>query len=119
MRSSEHQIAVAVMVWWAYSHKRIGVPDHRLLFAIPNGGLRNIRVAMNLKAEGVRAGIPDYFLAVPRQGKAGLFIELKAENGRLSPEQGEMLELFGDQGYGRSIAYGTDEAIKAIEGYLS
>jgi len=74
---------------------------------------------MNLKAEGVRAGIPDYFLAVPRQGKAGLFIELKAENGRLSPEQGEMLELFGDQGYGRSIAYGTDEAIKAIEGYLS
>src|SRR3990167_7125439 len=67
MRQIEHQIAVAFTMWWAYNNKRLGVPDVRLLFAIPNGGLRNIRVAMNLKAEGVRAGIPDYFLAVPRQ----------------------------------------------------
>lgn len=37
-----------------------------LLFAIPDGGRRDAVTGAHLKAEGVRAGVPDMFLAVPR-----------------------------------------------------
>ena len=42
-----------------------------LLFAIPNGGHRHIGTARKLKAEGVKAGVPDCFLAVPKDEKHG------------------------------------------------
>ena len=47
-----------------------------LLFAIPDGGRRDAVTGAHLKAEGVRAGGPDMFLAVPRQNAPGLFPEL-------------------------------------------
>jgi hypothetical protein len=54
------------------------------LFAVPNGGRRSIMEAMQLKASGVVAGIPDMVLAW--KGKAFGF-ELKIETGRLSKDQ--------------------------------
>lgn len=114
--------AVALMQWWAYyaNTKKI---DQRLLFAIPNGGARHIAVARKLKAEGVRAGIPDYFLAVPQKGFSGLFLELKAgglgfKAGRLSEAQHDAMCVLLAAGYKTITAYGTDEAIRAVEGYL-
>lgn|SRR3990167_2922791 len=117
MKQREHTIAVAFAMWWAYNHKRLGVTDGRLLFAVPNGGARHIAVARKMKAEGIRAGVPDYFLAVPKE-RHGLFLELKAEKGRLSHDQAQMIDLLAAQGYAWAIAYGTDQAIKAIEDYL-
>ena len=61
-KSTEHQEQVALVTWF-----RIRFPLLRMaLFAIPNGGLRHIKVAMTLKAEGVIAGVSDLFLMVPR-----------------------------------------------------
>lgn len=78
---------------------------------------------MMLKAEGSVPGIADYFLAVPRQYMAGLYLELKAggvgiTKGRPSKDQIEFGRLVSEKGYKFVIAYGTDEAIKAIEDYL-
>ena len=122
MRQVEHGIAVAFMAWWSYSHKKFGI-DERLLWATPNGGARHIGVARKLKAEGVRAGVADYFLAVPVGGRHGLFLELKAggiigPKGRLSEEQKAFGLLVQDQGYDFEVAYGLDEAIEAVRGYL-
>lgn len=122
MRSIEHQCAVAFMVWWGYQYKRFGV-DFRLLYPNLNGGFRHIATARKLKAEGSRPGIPDYFLAVPRNGSHGLYIELKAggvgiEKGRPSKDQLEFGALVQAQGYQFVVAYGTEEACKAVENYL-
>jgi hypothetical protein len=55
-------------------------------WAVPNGGYRHLYVATKLKAEGVRRGTPDLCFIVPPTGRAA-FLELKALNGSLSPEQ--------------------------------
>jgi hypothetical protein len=122
MRDIEHNIAVAFMTWWSYAHKGFGVDD-RLLFAIPNGGARHIWVAKKLKAEGVRAGVSDYFLAVPVLENHGLFLELKAggnltRKGVLSPEQKAFGRLVSENGYAFDVAYGIEEAIKSVRDYL-
>lgn len=50
---SEHDQQVAVVEWYDLN----GIP----VFAIPNGGIRHKRTAAMLKAEGVKAGVPDLF----------------------------------------------------------
>lgn len=58
------------------------------VFAVPNGGSRNIIEAANLKAQGVMAGVSDLILLLPNKV---YFIELKNPNGkgRQSPAQRE------------------------------
>lgn len=59
------------------------------VFAVPNGGSRNLIEARNLKAQGVMAGVSDLILLLP--SRKVYFIELKNPNGkgRQSPAQCE------------------------------
>lgn len=111
---SEHEIQCAVVKWWRFYSDM----EHRaLLFAIPNGGLRNAVTSRRLKAEGVMAGVPDLFLAMPRAPYAGLWIELKSEKGRLSESQTEMLGLLNGQGYLAKVCRGFYAAIDCLKEY--
>ena len=106
------------MQWWSLVHKSFGVPE-QLLFAIPNGGYRNIVTAMKLKSEGVRSGIPDLMLAVPRNGKHGLFVEMKkSKGGRVSDSQHSVIADLLDAGYAVTVCHGFEEARLRITHYL-
>lgn len=116
---SEHEEQTALMRWWSVAAMLYGVHEASL-FAIPNGGLRNVIVATRLKAEGVRAGIPDLFLAVPRGGLHGLFIELKrARGGRTSDVQENAMGLLRAQGFRCIVCRGCAEAKAEIDAYLT
>jgi len=115
----EHIEQVDLMHWWSLAHKQFGIPE-QLLFAIPNGGQRSIVTASKLKAEGVRAGVPDLFLAYPTpHGGRGLFIEMKKPiGGRVSYNQDVMLFNLANVGYHCAICHGWLEAKDAIEKYM-
>jgi hypothetical protein len=117
MRHLEAQSQRAVMRWWGYSCKVLLVPEH-LLFAVANGGYRRPREAMLLKQEGVRSGVSDLILLVPRGHWHGMALEMKAADGRLSKEQTQFLNDAKAQGYHAIVARSTDEAIEAITNYL-
>lgn len=90
-----------------------------LLWATPNGGLRDIRVATTLKSEGVKAGVPDITLAYPTDKYHGLFIELKRQKGgRTSKEQEHMIRLLRERGYRVEVCKGCNEAIATLASYL-
>jgi hypothetical protein len=108
----------ALFQWARIMEKRM--PELRLLYHIPNGGLRNKPVAVRLTAEGVRRGVPDMCLPVARHGYHGLYIELKRrKSGKATPEQREWIELLNGQGYRAEVCHGFDEARAVIEGYLT
>ena len=87
-------------------------PNVRIL-AIPNGGARNIVTAVNLKAEGVRSGVPD--LLVPAWG---MWIEMKrAKGGRLSPEQKDWIEYLKSIGHTVIVAKGATDGIEQVIQY--
>lgn len=119
MNHIEHTEQVSLMKWWSLACKSFGIPE-QLLFAIPNGGHRNIVTATKLKAEGVRAGVPDLFLAYPTpHGGRGLFIEMKkAKGGRVSNDQGVMIFNLANVGYHCVVCHGWVEAKDAIERYM-
>lgn len=76
---TEHDEQKALITWadlQAAKH-----PELYLLYAIPNGGARSRATAGKLKAEGVRSGVPDLCLPVPRGDFHGLYIEMKRSKG--------------------------------------
>lgn len=94
-------------------------PELDLMFHIPNGGKRNITTAIRLKAEGVKAGVPDIYLPAARGDFHGLFIELKKlKGGKTTEYQDYWLQSLIDQGYQAIVCKGWDEASKAIVNYL-
>jgi len=112
---SEYANQVALMMWAASSK----IPELKWLVAIPNGEYRNKATAGKLKAMGVRAGIPDLFLAIRRGRYPGLWIELKKlKSGKTSPEQDIWLEHLKSQGYGARVCYGWESAKDTILEYL-
>lgn len=118
MKQLEHKEQVTLMQWWAMACHQFGVSE-QCLFAIPNGGQRNVITGAQLKAEGVRAGVPDLFLAVPKQQNHGLFIEMKkAKGGHVSEAQKGMISMIQELGYACHVCHGWIEAKDAIERYL-
>lgn len=94
-------------------------PRWALIFAIPNGGKRSKATAGKLKAEGVRAGVPDLFLPIARGRWHGLFIELKVEGRKRSREQSLWHVKLQEQCYAVYTVWDEPEqAIRIIENYL-
>lgn len=107
----------AIILWAALNIKKY--PDLKWLYHVPNGGSRNKAEAANLKAMGVKSGVPDLHLLVKRNGYSGLVIELKNDKGKLSNEQVEWLINLDRQGFKAAACKGWQEAVKMIEDYLN
>jgi len=123
MKSKEAQLQSECVRWFRYQYK-----DHAmLLFAIPNGGSRNIIEATNLKRQGVVAGVADMFLAIPRYENNwygltcthnGFFIEFKyGKNGQTTEQKNFQIEV-EQQGYLYALVNSFDQFKELIETYL-
>jgi hypothetical protein len=112
----EHAEQAALMRWAALQSRRY--PALEMLFAIPNGGRRDAVTGARLKAEGVKAGVPDIFLPWPAGGWHGLFIELKAQGGRPTQAQRWWIERLQEAGYMAEVCYGWEEAAEVLAAYL-
>ena len=89
------------------------------VYAIPNGGSRDVREARNLKRQGVKAGVPDLCIPIPKGQYAALYIEMKRIRfSKTSQEQKDWIELLNKEGNMAVICHGADEAIKTINRYL-
>lgn len=95
------------------------MPELALMYAIPNGGLRSKVTAARMKAEGVKAGVPDIHLPVARGGYLSLYIELKrVKGGRVSPGQMAFFDALRLGGHRVVVCFGWAEAQQAITNYL-
>ena len=117
--ATEHEEQVTV-VQWAAAHERTE-PRLKLLHAIPNAGAGAQKgQAGKMRAEGVKAGVPDLCLPVedPRRG-TGLYIEMKRRTGgRTSPAQQWWHDALREQGYRVEVCAGADEAIEVLRDHL-
>lgn len=93
-------------------------PELALMFHIPNGGSRNKIEATHLKAQGVKAGVPDICLPVPRGKYHGLYIELKYGKNKPTAAQLCWLGNLEMQGYAVAICWGWEKAAEVIINYL-
>lgn len=113
---TEHGHQAALFCFAAANIKQY--PDLRYLFAIPNGGQRNAATGARLKAEGVKAGVPDIMLPRPNRNYHGLFLEMKVGKNVQSTEQKDYFFYLQRNGYWCDICYSWTEARDIILEYL-
>jgi hypothetical protein len=121
-KSSEFDQQAIVLAWCDLN------PPANQIFATPNGcpiGTLSPRKAVAMKKSGLKKGVADLFLPVPKKNRdgtiisCGLFIEMKkTRGGLLSPEQAAFLKQMQSNGYTAICAHGADEAIAEITKYL-
>ena len=114
---SESSDQIALFEWAALMQERL--PELALLSHYPSGGKRDKVTAARLKAEGVRAGIPDLWLPCARLGYHGLYIELKVPGGRVSDKQQWWIDALREQGYRVTVCWQWLDAAAELEQYLT
>ena len=106
------------------------IPD-KLLFAVPNGGKREVKTiqtkkgsvtfspeAVRLKKQGVKPGVSDVILLIPKKGFASLCMEFKTDKGKQSDEQKEFQKQAEMCGSKYVIVRSVGMAIETIKEYL-
>jgi len=107
MKQEEHKLQVAICKWLDYT-------QDFYYFSIPNGGLRHRLVAIKLKMEGAKAGVADMFWMVSNDNWKGLFVEVKIDKGRQTPNQKDFEQIALKHGYFYSVVRSLDECIELL-----
>lgn len=127
--SSEHGEQCQIFEWKKLAQNMY--PELRFLFSVPNGaklpyrrGTRGGKIISisperaRLLAEGILPGVSDMFLPVAKNGKHGLFIELKYSTNKPTLEQENFLNGMAENGYATAVCWSAESAIKVISTYL-
>lgn len=116
--NSEHIEQALLFQWAAFVSNKY--PMLNLMFAIPNGGKRYAKTAIDLKHEGVKPGVADVFLPYASGNAHGLFVEMKREKyGIVSDKQKNFIKNVQQQGYAAAVCYGFEQAKDTIIKYLN
>jgi hypothetical protein len=112
MKNQESKLQQACVTWF-----RLQYPN-KIIFAIPNGGNRNVITATILKREGTLKGCPDLFISEPNKHYPGLFIEMKHGKNKPSKEQIDIMDKLRDRGYQVELCYSFDTFVEMVKKYL-
>ena len=115
MKDSESNQQIKLFQWVRLHEKKY--PQLQALYAIPNGGQRNITTAARLKREGTKAGVWDIHLPIANKHFIGLWIEMKFGKNKLTPSQEHFKSLLAPS-HRFVVCYTWEEAKEALLDYL-
>ena len=105
-----------VFKWAEYMTEQFPELEH--LYHIPNGGSRNKLEAYHLKQQGVKSGVPDLHLPVPRGKYHSLYIEMKVNKNKPTDNQLKWHDALRKYGNRVEVCYSFEEAQKVLLDYL-
>jgi hypothetical protein len=109
----EQATHINIVNWFNYNFPELTDDFHH--FA--NERRCSVQQGRTLKRMGVKKGVADFFLALPLNGKSGLWIELK-EDSKPSKEQLAFGERKKTRGYDFSVTFGFEATKEYILSYL-
>ncbi|MFM1393399.1 VRR-NUC domain-containing protein [Yersinia enterocolitica] len=109
----------AALIAWADKTVIDGICIGDYLIHIPNEGKRGPKAVRDANRLGLRKGVPDLFLALPRGGYAGLWIEMKSKAGFASIEQYRWSVKLNNVGYITIICFSFEQAKATVLKYFN
>jgi hypothetical protein len=115
MKNLEQQMQIRLFT--ELRNAALMIDDLALVYASANGGKRNKRTAELLKAQGVKAGIPDIHFPVAKCGYNSLYIELKIPGNKETDVQRSWRLSLALSGNLSLVIFTFEDAFKAIIDY--
>jgi hypothetical protein len=113
MKQLESKLQSQCVKWF-----RLQYPNETI-FAIPNGGQRNITTAKRLKDEGVLSGVADLFVLHGTWNFNGLFIEMKIGKGKQTESQIEFEQKAKSKHYKYVVCRSFEDFIYEVTKYFN
>ncbi|MDR0619194.1 MAG: VRR-NUC domain-containing protein [Bacteroidales bacterium] len=113
MRQLESKLQQSCVKWFRLQYPKL------VLFAVPNGGSRNVLEAAKMKREGVMAGVADLILLKQNANYGALCIEMKYGGGRQSDHQKQFEKYCHRYGYQYAVCRTFDEFRDTVECYIN
>lgn len=114
-KEEEHRIQCACVRWFRLQYPQL----NGRLFAVPNGGRRDVTTAAKLKAEGVVAGVADLILLKSNHDYGALLVEMKTLKGRQRDSQKQWQNLVcADGEYKYVVCHSFDDFKREVDDYL-
>ncbi len=111
----EQALQINVINWLAYQYPNI--TDDVYHFA--NERKCTIQQGRLLKRMGVKRGVADLFLGIPRHGKSGLWVEAKTVGHYPSPDQKEFLQRQVNNNFAAACCWEFENITTIFKKYLS
>lgn len=111
MKQEESNLQSACVRWFRLQYPNL------VIYAVPNGGSRNVREAQRLKTEGVLAGVADLVVLLP-QGKS-LYIEMKVKGNKQTLNQKEFQQKAEVLGHTYAVCYSFEDFEKVVKQELT
>jgi hypothetical protein len=112
MKYEESNTQIESVYWFKLAYPK------KIIFHIPNGGYRNAIEGARFKREGVLKGMIDLCIPEPNKSFHGLYVELKAKKGKLSPEQKDLIAKLMERGYCVQTCHSFDEFKETVDEYF-
>ena len=106
-RHIEESIQVACVKWFRLQYPNL------VIFAVPNGGSRNLYEAKNMKESGTLAGVAD--LVIVGNGGKVLFVEMKAGKNKQEDSQVLFQNKVEKLGHKYIICRSKEQFIKEVD----
>ena len=114
MKYLEDTLQKSCVQWFDLQYRHISWA----LFHVPNGGTRNAKEAAKFKGMGVRSGVPDLMLIIPRHGFHYLALELKVGKNRQTENQKWYQFNMTENGGRYAVIRSLDDFIDTVNDYL-
>ena len=90
----------------------------RWIYSIANGGHRHKLTAVKMSREGVKRGVWDIHVPIPKGIYSGMWIEMKFGRNKLTDDQKAFGRAMTIYGHKTAVCYSWTEAANEIFGYL-
>lgn len=118
MERGEEREQARLIKWTHMPAVRAIAPALAFLFHCPNGGKRDGITGGQMRALGVKPGVPDLLMPVPIGAFNGLAIEMKSASGTASDEQKRWMAALDAYGWRVELCRSADEARQVLISYF-
>lgn len=115
-KTKEEVEQITLFSWAEFAKNKY--PELDLMYHVPNEGKRSAAMGARLKAEGLKAGVPDVCLPTAHGGYIGLYIEMKVKPNKPTEQQKQWLRDLRGAGHFTAVCYSWEEAKNLIEEYI-
>ena len=108
-----------VIKWSQQPSVRMAYPELKFLYHIENERKCTPQQGAERKRMGIKDGVPDLHLPVPAGQYHGLYIEMKAMDGKPDEDQLWWIDHLKENGYACRICYCWQQATEVLVWYLN